>query len=80
MKDLSLSEVMKLPIEDRLEIIHAIWSSIDATQLPPTDDEIAEVSAAADDYERHPEDVVSWEEVEARLRSDDAETDRPPIR
>jgi putative addiction module component (TIGR02574 family) len=75
MKD--LAEIMKLPVAERLEIISAIWSSIDPVEVPVTEDELAEVNAAVDDYEQHPDDVVSFEDFEARLMADDAETDHP---
>jgi len=46
--------------------------------LPITDDEVAELDAALDDYEQHPDDVVSLEDFVARLMADDAEADHPP--
>ena len=78
MKELSIEEIIKLPVPERIEIISAIWNSIDPLQLPATDDEVAEVDAALDDYRQHPDDVVSFEDFEARLMADDAEADRPP--
>lgn len=75
MKDLPISEVLRLPVDERLDVISAIWSTIDADRLPLSADESADLDAALDDFAAHPADVVLWEDVESRLLLDDEVND-----
>jgi putative addiction module component (TIGR02574 family) len=57
----------KLSIEDRLELVHAIWDSIAISNgLPTMSEELGrELDKRWQDHLDHPEDCVSLEEFKA---------------
>jgi putative addiction module component (TIGR02574 family) len=65
----NLSEVLKLPLEERLKLVEAIWESIaefpEALEL--TDAQRQELDRRLEDYVRDPDAGVPWSEVRARL-------------
>jgi putative addiction module component (TIGR02574 family) len=69
MKSITLNEVLKLPVAERIRIVEAIWDSIadspDAVEL--TDEQKAELDRRLDDLEQNPNDGSSWAEVRARI-------------
>lgn len=75
-----LTETESLSVEDRLQLVEAIWDSIaaDAEQLPLSDAQRHELERRLADDLAHPDQGVPWEEVRAqalaRLRRP---TDRP---
>ena len=64
-----LSEVLKLPLKERLRLVEAIWESIsefpDALDL--TEAQRQELDRRLEEYERDPDAGVPWAEVRARL-------------
>jgi len=69
MKPISLSDVLELPVAERLKLVEAIWDCIaeapDALQL--TEAQRAELDRRLDDYEKNPEAGSPWPEVKARI-------------
>jgi putative addiction module component (TIGR02574 family) len=65
----NLSEVLKLPLTERLKLVEAIWESIaefpEALEL--TDAQREELDRRLEDYENDPDAGVPWSEVRARL-------------
>lgn len=57
----------RLSMEDRLELVQAIWDSIAlAPKRPPISDALkAESDRRLADHRANPQDVVPWEEVKA---------------
>ncbi len=64
-----MSEILKLPVEERLRLVESIWDSIaefpEALEL--TDAQKKELDRRLDDYKRDPEAGIPWSELRARL-------------
>ena len=67
----NLSEVLKLPLTERLKLVEAIWESIAEfpQALELTDAQREELDRRLEDYESDPDAGVPWSEVRARLLS-----------
>lgn len=63
-----LSRVKSLSPSERLELIGVVWESLEASELPVTDEERAVLDARIEDEAKNPADVSPWPEAEARLR------------
>jgi len=63
------AELFKLPIQERLALVEDLWDSIakDSQDLAISDELRAELRRRAQDYRDDPENVVTWEELDARL-------------
>lgn len=55
--------------EEKLILVGELWDELAARPdaLGPREDHIAILKERLDHYRRHPEDVVAWEEVRARI-------------
>jgi putative addiction module component (TIGR02574 family) len=66
-----LSELFKLSVEERLQLVEDLWDSIAAdTQDAPlelSDEEKAELDRRLVEHEANPESALDWNEVRARL-------------
>ena len=64
----TVAEIRALSVDERLDIVEAIWDSIVADaadiEVTPAERELIERRLAA--YLANPNDVVPWEEVKAR--------------
>ena len=71
MKPVRLSDVLELPVEERLELVGDIWDSIaqvpDAVELNPA--QRAELDRRLEAYRRDPKAGSPWAEVKARILS-----------
>jgi len=68
--DISIDQLRGLPLEKRLEIIEALWESVEESDPFPIPDEIAD--EAEREFEAHladPSSSIPWETVRARLRA-----------
>lgn len=63
-----LFKVKNLSPAERLELIGVVWESLDVTDVPVTEVEMAILDARIDDELKNPLDVSPWSEVEDRLR------------
>jgi putative addiction module component (TIGR02574 family) len=66
-----LSELFKLSVEERLQLVEDLWDSIEAdTRDKPfelSDEEKAELDRRLAEHEANPESALRWEDVRARL-------------
>jgi putative addiction module component (TIGR02574 family) len=66
-----LEEAEKLPLEERLELVEALWDSIaadaDVDRLPVPPWHLDELDRRLAEFDADPEEGSSWEEVRARL-------------
>lgn len=65
-----LSAANQLSSDDRLRLVEAIWDGFDAETepLPPISEaQRRELERRLREHEANPDDVVSWDEVKARL-------------
>ena len=70
MGEMSLSELLKLPVAERLRLVETIWDSIAAAPeaLQLTDAEREELDRRWSAYERDPSLGSPWAEVRARIQ------------
>ena len=67
-------ELLNLPVEEKLELVEALWDRIDDDLLG---DKMSqknvedELDRRIDEITKHPERVVSWEEVKAKMKMRD---------
>jgi putative addiction module component (TIGR02574 family) len=61
-----LAGAAQLPIEDRLQLIDAIWETLPADSLPPLSDEwAAEIQRRSAEYDSGSAATVPWQQVKA---------------
>ena len=69
MKPIRISDVLELPVTERLKLVEAIWDSIaeapEALQL--TEAQRTELDRRLDEYEKDPEAGSPWTEVRERI-------------
>ena len=72
MENVSISDVFRLPIEERIRLAQAIWESVASSpdQVPLTAAQVEELDRCFDEYLTDPEEGSPWDEVKARLQAD----------
>lgn len=62
-----LDQARKLSVDERVELVEAIWDSIADQQagLPITEAQKSELDRRLADHEANPDDVIPWTEVKA---------------
>ncbi|MBW3624674.1 MAG: addiction module protein [Armatimonadetes bacterium] len=65
-----LREVDSWPVEERLRLMEAVWDSMVESGWEPelTDAQKTELDRRLADLEAQPDNVVSWEDVQAHVR------------
>jgi putative addiction module component (TIGR02574 family) len=66
MSDLQ-NQIDSLSAAEKFELIDALWESLEAEDLVPTDAQRAELDERVARYRENPANVVSWEQVRAGL-------------
>lgn len=64
-----LSQAKQLDVADRIELIGALWDTIDADALPISPEEAALVDERLAEADAEPLAGRSWDDVEAALRN-----------
>jgi putative addiction module component (TIGR02574 family) len=65
-----IAEVMRLPREERLQLVEDLWNSvIDDEQWVPTPDQLAEAHRRLEEHRRNPSTAAPVERILARLQS-----------
>jgi putative addiction module component (TIGR02574 family) len=69
---LDLSDILKLPIAERILAVEAIWDSIavENKQYPLTTEEVQELHERWEEYKRTPGSGLSWDEVKSSILKD----------
>jgi putative addiction module component (TIGR02574 family) len=67
--DTIVTEALKLPVVDRIEVLHRLWDSLPAESgsVFLNDGLLAELDARTAYADAHPDEDVSWEEVKANV-------------
>lgn len=70
MGEMSISDLLKLPVAERIKLVEAIWDSIAAAPnaLEMTEAERQELDRRWAAYERDPSVGSPWAEVRARIQ------------
>ena len=66
MSDL-LNQIGNLSAAEKMELLDAVWESLEADALPLTEAQRAELDKRIARHEQDPSDVLSWEQVRAGL-------------
>ena len=71
MPKVDLSEILRLPVSERIDVVEQIWDSVaaDSDAVPVTPEQREELDRRLKEHEQNPNDVVEWSEVERRIRS-----------
>jgi putative addiction module component (TIGR02574 family) len=69
MNDALLAQAKKLPISERLELISALWDTLDSAEIPVTREEREVLEARMADIEANPSAEESWSEAKVWLES-----------
>src|SRR5438105_9447983 len=66
-----VAEILALPVEERMELLEAIWDSISAVPeaLPLSDAHRAVIDERLEEHRRNPDEGVCLDEALARVRS-----------
>ena len=62
-----IAKVVSLSTEERLELIGAVWDSLNHDELPVSEAERALLDARLADMEGNPDDQSPWPDVKSRL-------------
>ncbi|MDJ0853154.1 MAG: addiction module protein [Myxococcota bacterium] len=66
-------ELLRLPIDERLELVQDLWDSIAAEceqkPFPLTEAQREELERRIRELDEHPERAIPWEEARERLRA-----------
>ncbi len=69
MSQISVAEILKLPLAERIRLVELIWDSIAAVPeaVPISDELAAELDRRLAEFEADPEGGSPWEEVRTRI-------------
>ncbi len=61
-------ELFKLPVEEKLELVEALWDKIDDELMPLNDEEIKFASERLDLHIQNPEEGLEWSEFKRKIK------------
>ena len=64
-----LKEISKLTTEEKLKLVEDLWDELNqhSENIPLTEAQKKDLDKRLDEYEKNPENVLTWEEVKARI-------------
>lgn len=69
MKNISIADILQLPVQERIRLVELIWDSVaavpEAVDISP--ELKAELEARLAEFEKNPDAGFSWEQVKSRL-------------
>ena len=70
MKQISIADILELPVQERIRLVEIIWESVAAVPegVPLSPEIKAELDSRFEEFEKNTEAGYSWEEVKFRLR------------
>lgn len=70
MNNISIADILELPIQERIRLVELIWDSVaavpEALEISPALKAELEVRLA--EFEKNPEAGYSWDQVKSRLK------------
>jgi putative addiction module component (TIGR02574 family) len=71
MNNISISDILELPIQERIHLVELIWDSVaaipEAVEISPALK--AELEARLAEFEANPDAGYSWDQVKAHLKN-----------
>ena len=71
MSQISVADILELPLQERIQLVEVIWESIaafpNAIEVPP--ELKTELNARLADFTENPEAGYSWDQVKAHLKN-----------
>jgi putative addiction module component (TIGR02574 family) len=64
-----LEQVVRLTPQERIDLMDALWESLEQEDIPLTRDQMAELDRRLDDLEKNPGAKVTWEEAKRMIVS-----------
>lgn len=61
------NQIGNLSAAEKFDLLDALWESLEADELSLTDAQRDELDYRLAEYQRHPDDVIPWEQVRAGL-------------
>lgn len=61
-----IDDILRLPVDERLEIMEKIWESLDEN-VPSDEDEINIARERYEDYKKNRESTLDWNDVKKEL-------------
>lgn len=69
MKNISIADILQLPVQERIHLVELIWDSVaavpEAVEISP--ELKAELEARLAEFEENPDAGFSWEQVKSHL-------------
>lgn len=69
MKNISIADILQLPVQERIRLVELIWDSVatvpEAVEISP--ELKAELEARLAEFEENPDAGFSWEQVKSHL-------------
>ena len=71
MNNISVADILELPVQERIQLVELIWESIAAfPQAIAVSQELkADLNARLVEFERDPEAGYAWDQVKAQLKN-----------
>lgn len=70
MNTISITDILELPVQERIQLVELIWDSVaavpEAVEVSP--ELKAELELRMIEFERNPESGYSWDQVKSRLK------------
>jgi putative addiction module component (TIGR02574 family) len=61
------SEIESLSAAEKAELLDVVWESLESDAASLTDAQRTELDYRIDRHEKNPSDIISWEQVRAKL-------------
>jgi putative addiction module component (TIGR02574 family) len=71
MNQISVADILELPLQERIQLVEVIWESIAAFPhaIEVSPELKTELEARLADFERNPKAGYSWDQVKAHLKN-----------
>ena len=71
MSQISVADILELPVQERIQLVEVIWESIAAVPhaIEVSPELKTELEARLADFEQNPDGGYSWDQVKAHLKS-----------
>lgn len=71
MNQISVADILQLPVQERIQLVEMIWESIAAVPhaIEVSPELKIELAARLADFEKNPEAGYSWDQVKSHLKT-----------